>query len=110
MGRLFSVKSNTADVLEHVEEVASVTVDITSGVGYHKGRSFDQYRFWFLQTTCPNLSFEVRLFADDAILYYEVTCMDGCQVGLLQSDFNIGREVAGEFQPKQMRSSSLANC
>ena len=66
---------------------------LISHQAYHKGRSF--LFLIFINDLPQSLSLKVRLFADDAILYFEVAPADDCQV--LQSDLNKLTEWEGKW-------------
>ena len=68
-----------------LEGIASGTVDVTSGVP--QGSVLGPILLLIFINDLPqSLSSKVRLFADDAILYFEVASADDCQ--MLQSDLN----------------------
>ena len=86
-----------------LEEIASGTVDVTSGVP--QGSVLGPILFLIFINDLPqSLSSKVRLFADDAILYFEVAFADDCQ--MLQSDLN----KLTEWEEKWLMSFNPSKC
>ena len=86
-----------------LDEIASGTVDITSGVP--KGSALGPILlFIFINDLPQSFSSKVRLFADDAILYFEMASADDCQ--MLQSDLN----KLTEWEEKWLMSFNPSKC
>ena len=86
-----------------LEGIASGTLDVTSGVP--QGSVLGPILFlMFLNAMPQSLSSKVRLFADDAILYFEVASADDCQ--MLQSDLN----KLTEWEEKWLMSFNTSKC
>ena len=86
-----------------LEGIASGTVDVTSGVP--QGSVLGPILFLIFINDLPqSLSSKVRLFADDAILYFEVASADDCQI--LQSDLN----KLTEWEEKWSMNFNLSKC
>ena len=86
-----------------LEGIASGTLDVTSGVP--QGSVLGPILFLiFLNAVPQSLSSKVRLFADDAILYFEVASADDCQ--MLQSDLN----KLTEWEEKWLMSFNTSKC
>ena len=81
----------------------SGTVDVSSGVP--QGSVLGPILFLIFINNLPqSLSSKVRLFADDAILYFEMASADDCQ--MLQSDLN----KLTEWEEKWLMSFNPSKC
>ena len=86
-----------------LEGIASGIVDVTSGVP--QGSVLGPILFLiFMNDLSQSLSSKVRLFADDAILYFEVASADDCQ--MLQSDLY----KLTEWEEKWLMSFNQSKC
>ena len=86
-----------------LEGIASRIVDVTSGVP--QGSVLGPILFLiFMNDLSQSLSSKVRLFADDAILYFEVASADDCQ--MLQSDLY----KLTEWEEKWLMSFNQSKC
>ena len=86
-----------------LDGIACRTVDVTLGVpqGSFLGSIFFLI---FINDLTQSLSSKVRLFAEDAILYFEVASADDCQV--LQNDLN----KLTDWEEKWLMSFNPSKC